>query len=122
MKGFLLSIPAFVASLMLAAHFYRAQLMAGVAGSLLLAGLLFVPRNWAIRTAGALLMLGALEWLRTMLVFITDRQSEGRPWTRLAIIMIGVECFTVIAAMLLQFRLRAVPRGFEPILSAKEPP
>jgi hypothetical protein len=103
----LLSIPAFLALLMLAAHFLRASSTPGVVVSLVVAALLFVPRNWAVRIVQVGLMIGALEWLRTMFVFINQRQADGRPWTRLAIIMIAVECFTVVAAVLLQWRLKA---------------
>ena len=118
--SFLRSIPAFLSLLMLAAHFFRAELLPLVAVCLVTLVLLLVPRNWAVRLVQVVLMVGALEWVRAMLEFISDREQEGRPWTRLMVILLAVELFTVFSAILLQGRLRrrAVPA---PADAAAEP-
>lgn len=61
----LLSIPA-LALLLLAAHFYRAGLWPLSLVALLLVGLLFVPRAWAARATQIALVVGVIEWLRTL--------------------------------------------------------
>ena len=95
--------------LVLAAHFFRAGNLVLLAVCLLLLPLLFVPRAWAARLVQAALVLGALEWVRTLAAFAGQRRAIGLPYTRLAIILGGVALAT--AACLLVFRSARV-KGF----------
>jgi len=101
-------IVAFVALLLLAAHFYRAEQMvlAGLSAALTL--LLAVPRAWAARTLQAALVFGTVEWLRTLATFAATRVAVGQPYLRLALILGAVAAFTLFAAWTFQQRaLRA---------------
>jgi hypothetical protein len=87
-----------LALLLLAAHFYRAGAYPLVAVAIALAGLAFVARPWAGRALGLVLLLGAVEWLRTALVFAALRDSMGQPFGRLLAILGAVALFTLTAA------------------------
>jgi len=97
-----------LALLLLAAHFYRADWLAPAAVSIALIPLLAVPRWWAARTLQLALVLGALEWLRTLAVFAAMRVAVGQPVLRLAVILGAVAAITLLAAWTFQHRtLRA---------------
>lgn len=102
---FLYLIPVVLSFVVLAAHFFRYQNMVLVGMCLLLPLLLFIRRSWAARVVQAALLLGALEWLRTMVVLIDVRESAGLPWTRLAIILGSVALFTAASGFVF-----AIPR------------
>jgi hypothetical protein len=95
-------VPAVLAFLLLAAHFYRAGLIVLVPVSVALAVIVCLRRTWAQRVAQAALVLGSLEWIRTLFAFAADRVALGRPWGRLAVILGAVVAFTLLAAWLLQ--------------------
>ena len=48
------------------------------------------------------LVLGALEWLRTLTVLAMQRQHAGIPWLRMAIILGVVAALALVAAWLFQ--------------------
>lgn len=102
-----LLLPA-VSLLLLAAHFYRAGALAAAVLSVALLALLAVPRPWAARTLQVALVLGALEWLRTLAAFAAARIGLGQPYLRLALILGAVAAVTLAAAWIFQHRsLRA---------------
>jgi len=97
-----------LALLLLAAHFYRAELLPLAALCVALTPLLAVPRPWAARTLQSALVLGTLEWLRTLAGFAAMRAALGQPYLRLALILGAVAAFTALAAWMFQHRtLRA---------------
>jgi hypothetical protein len=92
----------------LAAHFYRAGDWIPVALVVALLPLHFVRAPWAARTLQASLVLGALEWIRTVVQLVALRESMGQPWTRLAIILGSVALATALCALVFETRgLRA---------------
>ena len=98
----------FLALLLLAAHFYRADWMWLAALSAALTLLLAVPRPWAARTLQVALVLGTFEWLRTLAAFASMRMAVGQPYLRLALILGAVAAVTLLAAWVFQQRaLRA---------------
>jgi len=104
----LLLVPAALAALLLAAHFYRAGALWGVALAVALVALLPVRRPWAARTVQAGLVLGALEWVRTLATFAAVRVSTGQPYVRMALILGAVALVTALAALAFESRtLRA---------------
>ncbi len=86
--------------LMLAAHFYRHE--HPLLALLCLAAIALAPmkRLWASRFVEVVLWLGAAEWLWTTWTLIGERQIMGRPWTRMAVILLTVAAITAFAAVL----------------------
>jgi hypothetical protein len=102
-------VPIVVSLLVLGAHFLRYGNLAGVLAVLILVGLLFVPRPWAARVVQAALVLGTLEWLRTLFVLVRWRAAHGEPIARMAVILAVVAALTLGSALLFQSRrLRAL--------------
>jgi hypothetical protein len=64
--------------------------------------LLLVRRPWTMRVVQTILILGALEWIRTTLAIRAVRIEEGRDWQRMAIILGSVCLFTLLSAALYQ--------------------
>jgi hypothetical protein len=99
--------PVVLSSLVLGAHFLRSGVLPLVAGCLLLPLLLFVARPWAARAIQVALVLGGIEWLRTLIVLIGGRQATGESWARLAVILGAVMLVTFLSAAVFQLpRLR----------------
>jgi hypothetical protein len=92
-------LPVLVSFLLLAAHFLRGQGYVLVAICLLAPLLLLLRRRWMPWVIQILLLLGALEWLATMVALINQRQQEGRDWHRMAIILGSVMVFTAASGM-----------------------
>jgi len=93
-----LLLPVF-ACLLLAAHFFRAGLLPLATASALLPLLLAIPRAWAARTMQVALVIGAIEWLRTLAEFAAVRISMGQPVLRLVAILVAVALFTAASAL-----------------------
>jgi hypothetical protein len=107
-----LLIPALLSCLVLAAHFFRGGhtnlMLAACAAPLLLV----VRRAWATRIVQMILIIGALEWIRTLLSIRAIRIDEGRDWQRMAIILGAVAAFTFLSAC--AFLLPPVRRRYCP--------
>jgi asparagine N-glycosylation enzyme membrane subunit Stt3 len=88
-----------LACVLLAAHFFRADQLALALASALLPLLLAVPRAWAARTMQVALVIGAIEWLRTLAEFAAVRISMGQPVLRLVAILVAVALFTAASAL-----------------------
>ena len=107
----LLMTPVVLSLLLLAAHASRGGFPPLVSVLVLaLVGLLAVPRCWAARTLQVVLVIGALEWVRTTVVLATARQAVGLPATRLVIILAAVAIFTAASALV--FRSDRLRRRF----------
>jgi len=102
--------PAVLSLLLLAAHFSRAGLLPLSLLSLALITLVFIPRRWAALTLQVVLVLGALEWVRTIVVLVQARMDAGMPAARMAIILGCVVLVTLGAAVL--FRTSRLRRRF----------
>lgn len=96
--------PVVLAGVVLAAHFYRADHLVGVAASVALVGLAFVRRPWAARLVQVALVLGALEWLRAMATFAAVRITLGQPYVRMVLILAAVSLLTALAALVFERR------------------
>lgn len=92
-------VPVILSSLLLAAHFFRAGNLAGVALCFVGLGLLFVRRPWAARAVQIGLVIAAAEWVRALVVFSAARRAMGEPWLRLVAILGGVALFTLASAL-----------------------
>ena len=62
---------------------------------LLTPALLLFNRTWAIRIVQTMLVLFAVEWLRTLFHHVQVRMEYEMPWMRLAVILGVVVLFTL---------------------------
>jgi hypothetical protein len=92
-------LPVILIFLLLAAHFYRPGLIIPTGMCIALPVLLLVRESWVPRVLQAMLMLGALEWLRTLYLYAGERMAIGQSWTRLAIILGAVALFTALSGL-----------------------
>lgn len=93
------ALPVVLAALVLAAHFFRARNLVPMGLALALPFLLLVGERWSARAVQAGLLLGAVEWVRTLVYFAGQRMEQGRPWTRLAVILGAVAVLTALSAL-----------------------
>jgi len=101
-------LPVILSFLLLGAHFYRSGMLVLTGLCLAVLFLLFIRKSWVPRLFQVLLLLGALEWLRSMYFFIAMRIAWGEPWTRLAIILGTVALLTALSGLVFKNRkLRA---------------
>ncbi len=103
-------IPVILSMLLLAAHFYRAGYLILVIAMLLGPLVLFICKPWTARVIQVVLVLGGIEWIRTLINLATIRQSVGAPWERLALILCGVALFTIASALV--FSLRSLKKRY----------
>jgi hypothetical protein len=96
--------PAVLSLLVLAAHFYRAQALLALAATFAVLVLVFVRRPWVPRVLQLALLLGAIEWVRTLVVLVQVREAMGQPYARLALILGAVALATAIASLAFQWR------------------
>ena len=92
-------IPVILSFLLLGAHFYRAGLVPAAVLCIAVLFLLFLRKSWVPRLFQALLVLGALEWLRTLYFLAAMRIAWGEPWTRLAVILGTVALLTALSGL-----------------------
>ena len=88
-------LPVFVSFILLAAHFlYAGQMVISIV-LLSLLGLLLLRETWVPWVIQAILLLGSVEWLRSLYSHAQDRIEHGDPWMRLAIILgaVAPACF-----------------------------
>ena len=101
-------VPVILSYLLLAAHFSRNNVYTLAILSLGLLVLLLIRKPWVVIISQAALLLGALEWIRSMFGYISKRQATGEDWGRLAIILSIVALFTGLSALMFRTRkLRA---------------
>ncbi len=98
----LLHLPILISLLLLGAHFLRDGATILVAACAGLSLLLLVARPWSARVLQLALVIGSLEWLRTLTVLALQRQHAGVPWLRMAVILGVVAALTLLAAWLFQ--------------------
>lgn len=90
--------------LLLGAHFLRdGALTLVVLAVVVLPALLVVRKPWAARLVQLALLLGTLEWIRTLVQLVNARIEAGQPFTRLAIIVGVVAAVTLLSALAFQF-------------------
>ena len=92
-------LPVVLSLIVLGAHFLRSGSVVMVAIVLVVLGLLFVRRLWAARTVQAALLLGAVEWVRTLARLAVWRAQEGQPALRLVLILGSVALLTGLSAL-----------------------
>lgn len=106
----LLLAPVVLSLLVLGAHFLRTGNLLLVLAVLALLGLLGVRRRWAARTVQVALLLGAAEWVRTLVVLNAVRVQAGLPARRMVIILGCVALVTAVSALV--FRTARLRRRY----------
>jgi len=104
-------LPVILAFGLLAAHFSRANMPPAVVVSLITPFLLLIRKPWIARSIQILLLLGALEWIRSMLGYIQVRKEIGEDWGRLAIILITVALLTACSGLV--FRGKSLRKRYQ---------
>jgi len=99
-------LPVILSFVVLAAHFSRHDVALLTWLSLAVPLVLLVRRPWVPRLLRWLLVLGALEWMRTTTVLVSQRVTAGEDWLRMAVILVAVATATLLATLV--FRWSAV--------------
>ncbi len=102
MKKVLVYLPVILSLVILGAHFMRYGNSIGVFGALVLIALLIVRQPWVARLMQVLLILGALEWVRTIYELVQLRAGYGQPFARMIVILGVVVAVTFCSALLFQ--------------------
>lgn len=98
----LLLAPVILSLLVLGAHFLRSGSLFLVAAALALVACLAFRRPWVPRLVQGALVLGAIEWVRTVVQFAAGRMRNGEPYVRLVIILGTVALVTALSALLFE--------------------
>ncbi len=112
--SFLYLIPVILSLWVMAAHELRSWNLPVVALLLLMPLLLLIRRRWVVRVMQITLLIGALEWLRTMVILTNMRQQEGEPWVRMVVILGSVMLFTVASGTV--FAIPRLRRRYSPVV------
>ena len=110
MMNFLRLLPVFLSALILGAHFFRGGQLPLVLVTLTMPLILFIRRPWAARIVQVGLIAGGLEWARTTVHLVIERQAIGAPWIRLALILGTVAILTFCSPLV--FRSRSLQERF----------
>jgi hypothetical protein len=97
--NFIRLLPVIFSFGILAAHFSRTGLFPLVILCLAMPLLLFIRKPLIARIMQIVLLLGAFEWIRSMMGYIKIRNSIGEDWGRLAIILITVALLTACSGL-----------------------
>ena len=93
-------VPAGLSALVLAAHFLFHGNSLLLLVSLAMIALLFVRRAWAARIIQVYLLLGSIEWIRTLIFRILERKTLGEPYIRFGFILGTVALVTAGSALM----------------------
>jgi len=104
MKNLVLLAPT-LSLLLLAAHFVRAQLWLPAGVSVALIGLLALRARWSVLAIQGCLLLGSIEWMRTLVTTASARIALGQPYARMALILGLVALLTLASALVFQLPL-----------------
>jgi hypothetical protein len=107
---FLRLIPVLLSFLLLAAHFLRSGNLILIGLCLALPLVLLVRRPGSARLVQVALVLGGLEWARSLWVLASRRAGAGEPWLRMALILGAVGLLTILSVLV--FRHRSLRRRY----------
>jgi len=91
--------PIIFSFLILSAHFSRAGLTLFSLIFLLIPFLLFIKQAWVVRLIQIFLIIGSIEWIRTLFIYVNERQTNGEPYIRLIVIIGIIVLFTGLSAL-----------------------
>jgi hypothetical protein len=94
--------PPVLSLLVLGAHFFRGGAWPVTVVVVALVAALTVRRRWIVRLVQVVLLLGAIEWVATLLHLAFWRAAAGEPFVRLVGILGGVAAVTAASAFVFQ--------------------
>jgi len=97
--NFIKLLPVMLSLLLLGAHFFRAGMIIPVLFAVAILFMLLIRKPWVARMIQLVLILGGLEWIRTTIMLVKERQVISAPWERLALILGGVAVLTICSAL-----------------------
>ena len=102
--GLLLLPPPILSLLVFCGHLLREGMLLLLPLLFMMLPLLFLTKGWVARLWQVVLMLAALEWVRTAVFLASERQDAGEPWVRMAVILGATAAFTFASALLFETR------------------
>ena len=109
--SFVLLVPALLSLIVLGAHCMRIGMPYLMVIPVAALVLLLWPRRWVARLVQTTLVLGALEWLRATIGYVSIRMGLDMPWMRLALILGSVALFTLLSALV--FRTQRLRQRYQ---------
>jgi hypothetical protein len=103
-------LPVLLSILLLGAHFFRAGDMVLVIVVLSGIIILLIPRPWAARIIQIGLVIGGIEWIRTLVNLVKLRQAMGASWHLLVLILGPVAVLTICSSLV--FKLKALKKRY----------
>jgi len=109
--NFLKLLPVILSFVLLAAHFlfHTGQVAIAVVPLLFLVPLLF-KKTWVPWFTQLVLLLGTIEWVRTLYVGASQKAASEEDWMRYAFILGAVALFTALSCLV--FRSRGLRRRY----------
>lgn len=115
---FALLLPVLLCTLVFSAHMMRNEMPLIALLIACSTGFLMLKKRWVPRLFRIVLLLAALEWMRTAVSLAMDRMSFGQPWLRMVFILGSVALLTLLSARV--FRSTTLKNRYEG--SVSEPP
>jgi len=104
-------LPAIMSLLILSAHFSRAGFPFISVIFLVLPLLLLIKLSWVARLIQIVLIFGSVEWIRSLVYYVNQRQELGEPYIRLVLILGIVAILTGLSALV--FRNKALKERYK---------
>ncbi|MHB9026415.1 MAG: hypothetical protein ACYC7E_19935 [Armatimonadota bacterium] len=99
---FFMLLSAALSALLLGAHFFRDGNTFFTLVYVAMFFLLFWRHPWSARIVQAALIVGVVEWVKSAMALMHERQAAGEPYTRMLIILGAVAAFTLVSAILFE--------------------
>jgi hypothetical protein len=109
--NFVRLLPVILSMMLLGAHFlfHTGLVTIAILPLLFLIPLMF-KKTWVPWLTQVALLLGAIEWARTLYVGVSQKSALGQDWLRYAIILGSVAAFTALSCLV--FRNRGLRRRY----------
>ncbi|MEN8251397.1 MAG: hypothetical protein ABFS32_20880 [Bacteroidota bacterium] len=103
-------IPIILCFILMAAHLSRANMMILSVVCLVIPFILIWKSKISARVIQVALIIGGLEWIRTLIYYAQIRLENDQPWLRLAIIIGVVAIFNFLTPMV--FRTKSMKERY----------
>ncbi|MDA3904729.1 MAG: hypothetical protein PF484_01515 [Bacteroidales bacterium] len=97
-------IPIILSFLLLGAHFSRDSQPLLMTLAIAFPFLLFIKKAWIPKLFQITLILGALEWLRSLYFYLISYDEMGKDSTKLILIIGSVTLFTFLSALVFKYK------------------
>ncbi len=103
--------PIYISAIIMTAHFFRLEQYFIVIICICFPFLLFFKTKLAARLIQIILLLGAIEWIRTIIIIVNERITNGEPCLRLVIILGIVTLFTGFSSFI--FKIKSLKERYK---------